>query len=64
MNLQNKESEFALTNERGQSSTVKLISKYVPVPVTLEPRESINNMGSLRVDVISGHDLIAADRGG
>ncbi|KAH8835823.1 C2 domain-containing protein [Flagelloscypha sp. PMI_526] len=45
-------------------TTVTIESRYVPVPVTLEPRESINNQGTLRVDVISAHDLIAADRGG
>lgn len=30
----------------------------------LDPSESINNMGNLRVDVLSGHDLPSADRNG
>lgn len=30
----------------------------------LDPSESINNMGKLRVDVIDGHDLPSADRNG
>ncbi|KAF8320471.1 tricalbin [Clavulina sp. PMI_390] len=62
----NKEADFELFHkERNERvATVKLLAKYVPVPVQLEARESINNMGSLRVDVISAAGLRAADRGG
>ena len=56
---------FTLTNESGEhTSTVELEARYVPVPVTLEARESINNQGILRVDLLEGRDLRAADRGG
>ena len=39
-------------------------ARYVPVQIRLEPRESINNMGVLRVEVISAKGLLAADRSG
>lgn len=38
--------------------------KYVPVKMVLDPSESINNMGTLRVDVLDAADLPAADRNG
>ncbi|KAF8342603.1 tricalbin [Cantharellus anzutake] len=60
-----KEAEFILTDQNSRrTSKVKLMAKYIPVPVTLEPRESITNMGLLRVDVLGARDLLAADRGG
>lgn len=42
--FQNQESDFELRNNRGEKTgTVKLLSKYVPVPAKIEPRESINS---------------------
>ena len=38
--------------------------KYLPVKMRLDPSESINNMGNLRVDVHDAADLPAADRNG
>ena len=38
--------------------------KYLPVKMQLDPAESINNMGTLRVDVLSAENLPAADRNG
>ena len=38
--------------------------KYIPVKMQLDPSESINNMGTLRVDVLDADDLPAADRNG
>jgi Ca2+-dependent lipid-binding protein len=46
------------------TSTVEIESRFVPVPVKLEARESINNQGTLRVELIDGRDIVAADRGG
>lgn len=62
---------------------VNIEARYVPCPVVLEPRESINSMfiflghvllllllttapdqGLLRVNLFSGHDIRAVDRGG
>lgn len=46
------------------SFSVKFSTKYVPIVLELDPSESINNMGELRVDVLDGQDLPAADRSG
>lgn len=60
---------------------MEIEARYVPVPVKLEPRESINSelanlvvcrslltsyvdQGTLRVDLLDGHDIAVADRGG
>ncbi|KAJ7139747.1 C2 domain-containing protein [Mycena epipterygia] len=56
--------QFTLQDEDRGSSTVMIESRYVPVPVTLEPRESINNQGTLRVDLLDGTDIRGVDRGG
>ncbi|KAL1677515.1 C2 domain-containing protein [Schizophyllum commune] len=57
--------DFTLKDQDDEKmSIVTIESRYVPVPVKLEPRESINNQGVLRVDLIAGHKIRAADRGG
>ncbi|KAJ7462762.1 C2 domain-containing protein [Mycena galericulata] len=56
--------QFTLQDEERPPSTVMIESRYVPVPVTLEPRESINNQGVLRVDLLDGSDIRGVDRGG
>jgi Ca2+-dependent lipid-binding protein len=38
--------------------------KYLPVKMQLDASESINNMGTLRVDVLDAADLPSADRNG
>lgn len=38
--------------------------KYLPVEMKLDPSESINNMGTLHVDVLDADDLPSADRNG
>ncbi|KAG5648236.1 hypothetical protein DXG03_006194 [Asterophora parasitica] len=56
---------FTLVDEDDRnSSTVNIEARYIPVPVALEPRETINNQGILRVDLIDGDKIHAADRGG
>ncbi|PCH33337.1 tricalbin [Wolfiporia cocos MD-104 SS10] len=47
-----------------KKSTVTLEARYVPVPIVLEARESINNQGTLRVDLLDGQDIRGVDRGG
>ncbi|KAI0374503.1 tricalbin [Pilatotrama ljubarskyi] len=58
--------EFTLVdpNDEDRKSTVKLEARYLPVPIKLEARESVNNQGMLRVDLLDGHGIHAADRGG
>ncbi|THV06045.1 tricalbin [Dendrothele bispora CBS 962.96] len=56
---------YTLTDQDDKSaSTVRIEARYVPVPVQLEPRESVNNQGTLHVQLVDAHDLPAADRGG
>ncbi|GBE78423.1 Uncharacterized protein SCP_0113110 [Sparassis crispa] len=47
-----------------KTSTIEIETRYVPVPMTLQPRESINNQGSLSVELFDGRDIPAVDRGG
>ncbi|KAJ6574724.1 C2 domain-containing protein [Mycena capillaripes] len=57
--------QFTLQDSEGRSSsTVMIESRYVPAPVKLEARESINNQGVLRVDLLDGSDIRGVDRGG
>ncbi|KFY31117.1 hypothetical protein V493_01382 [Pseudogymnoascus sp. VKM F-4281 (FW-2241)] len=53
-----------LKDDKGHVSTVKVSLKYIPVQMLLDPSESLNNMGTLRVDVLDGTDLPSADRNG
>ena len=53
-----------LKDEENRTATVKVSLKYIPVKMHLDPSESINNMGRLRVDILDGADLPAADRNG
>lgn len=74
-----------LTDQNGGNrSTVTISAKYVPVPIKLEMRETVNSKsyqyqadwsrltapclcedtGIIRVDVLEGHGLKAADRNG
>ncbi|KIY68099.1 hypothetical protein CYLTODRAFT_395974 [Cylindrobasidium torrendii FP15055 ss-10] len=56
---------YTLTSEDcDRVSTVTLEARYVPVPVTLEARESVNNQGTLRMTVLRARDLPAVDRSG
>lgn len=42
--FQDKPAEFMLTNENGGNrSTVTISAKYVPVPIKLEMRETVNS---------------------
>jgi hypothetical protein len=53
-----------LKDEENRTATVKVSLKYIPVKMQLDPSESINNMGNLRVDVLDATDLPAADSNG
>ncbi|EPE09723.1 c2 domain-containing protein [Ophiostoma piceae UAMH 11346] len=60
----NNPTVLKLKGEDGKISSVKVSLKYIPVQMRLDPRESINNMGNLRVDVLDGENLPAADSNG
>jgi len=53
-----------LKDDQGQICSVKVSLKYIPVKMELDPSESMNNMGKLRVDVLDATDLPSADRNG
>ncbi|KAL2155163.1 hypothetical protein VTH82DRAFT_3839 [Thermothelomyces myriococcoides] len=60
----NNPTVLKMRNEDGETYSLKVSLKYVPVKMQLDPSESINNMGNLRVDVLDAHDLPAADSNG
>ncbi|TEA16499.1 Uncharacterized protein C8034_v001273 [Colletotrichum sidae] len=53
-----------LKDKENRPSSVKVSLKYIPVKMQLDPSESINNMGTLRVDVLDAQDLPSADSNG
>lgn len=53
-----------MKDEDGNTYSIKISLKYVPVKMKLDPSESINNMGNLRVDVLDAQNLPSADRNG
>ncbi|KAH7918365.1 tricalbin, partial [Leucogyrophana mollusca] len=59
-----RRSTFTLTDDEERVSTIEIEARYVPVPVKLEARESVNNQGMLTVQLLEGKDIRAADRGG
>lgn len=59
-----KPTELTLKGDDGSVSTVVVNLKYLPIEMKLDPSESINNMGILRVDVLDAAELPAADRNG
>ncbi|ERT02180.1 hypothetical protein HMPREF1624_00478 [Sporothrix schenckii ATCC 58251] len=60
----NNPTTLKLKDEEGRVSSVRISLKYIPVQMELDPRESINNMGNLRVDVLDAENLPAADSNG
>lgn len=59
-----KPTELVLKGNNGGVNKVVVNLKYMPVQMQLDPSESINNMGTLRVDVLDAADLPSADRNG
>lgn len=56
--------EFRLHNAAGaQVASVVIECRYIPIDLHLEPVESVNNQGYLRVDLVHARNLRAADRG-
>ncbi|GAB1213885.1 hypothetical protein ATERTT37_003038 [Aspergillus terreus] len=56
--------ELVLRGNEGELSKITVSARYIPVRMKLDPRESINNMGTLRVNVLDAADLPSADRNG
>ena len=62
--MQYTPTDLVLRSDNGEVSKVTVSARYIPVKMKLDPRESINNMGDLRVDVLDGAELPSADRNG
>ncbi|KAJ3948212.1 Tricalbin-2 [Colletotrichum fioriniae] len=60
----NNPTTLKLKDKENRPSSVKVSLKYIPVKMQLDPSESINNMGTLRVDVLDAQDLPSADSNG
>ncbi|OTB02287.1 hypothetical protein M426DRAFT_24771 [Hypoxylon sp. CI-4A] len=60
----NNPTVLRLKDEENRTATIKVSLKYIPVQMALDPSESINNMGNLRVDVLDAADLPPADSNG
>jgi hypothetical protein len=60
----NNPREYVLKGNGGGVYKVKISLKYIPVEINLDPSESINNMGDLKVDLVEGKNLPSADRSG
>ncbi|KAF1981931.1 tricalbin [Aulographum hederae CBS 113979] len=56
--------QLSLRDDRGHEAKVTVSLQYLPIKMKLDPSESFNNMGKLRVDVLDAADLPAADRNG
>lgn len=56
--------QLHLKSADGRDSKITISLRYIPVKMQLDPSESFNNSGSLRVDVLDAADLPAADRNG
>ncbi|KAH9860893.1 hypothetical protein IAQ61_010628 [Plenodomus lingam] len=56
--------QLVLKDKSGRENKITVSLKYIPVKMRLDPSESFNNQGTLRVDVLDAADLPAADRNG
>ncbi|KAI5306644.1 hypothetical protein KEM56_007815 [Ascosphaera pollenicola] len=63
-NCLNTSRELSIRGENGHTSKVTVSMKYVPVKMILDPEESINNEGQLRVSILDAANLPSADRNG
>jgi hypothetical protein len=56
--------QLILKDTHGRDNKITVSLKYLPIKMNLDPSESFNNQGSLRVEVLDAADLPAADRNG
>ncbi|KAF2124600.1 tricalbin [Dothidotthia symphoricarpi CBS 119687] len=56
--------QLSLRDKSGRENKITVSLKYIPVKMRIDPSESFNNQGTLRVDVLDAADLPAADRNG
>ncbi|KAF9160081.1 hypothetical protein DFQ26_005899 [Actinomortierella ambigua] len=56
--------EIPILDKTDLRGKIHLKFEYLPVPIELEPKERLDNMGNLSCNLIRGRNLLAADRGG
>jgi len=56
--------QLSLKDKSGRESKVTVSLRFLPLRMQLDPSESFNNTGNLRVEVLDAADLPAADRNG
>jgi hypothetical protein len=56
--------QLTFKDKDGRENRITVSLKYLPIKMQLDPSESINNQGNLRVDVLDATELPAADRNG
>jgi Ca2+-dependent lipid-binding protein len=56
--------ELTLRDSQGRESKITVSFRWIPIDMHLDPSESFNNSGNLRVDVLDAADLPSADRNG
>ncbi|EMC99805.1 hypothetical protein BAUCODRAFT_351320 [Baudoinia panamericana UAMH 10762] len=56
--------QISLRDDQGRVSKITVSMRFLPIEMQLDPSESFNNSGNLRVDVLDAIDLPAADRNG
>lgn len=56
--------QLSLKDKSGRESKVTVSLRFIPLRMQLDPSESFNNTGNLRVEVLDAADLPAADRNG
>ena len=56
--------QIAMRDPQGRESKVTVSMRFLPVQMQLDPSESFNNSGNLRVDVLDAKALPSADRNG
>jgi Ca2+-dependent lipid-binding protein len=61
---QHTPTQLILKDNRGNENKITVSLKYLPIKMQLDPSESFNNQGTLRVEVLDAADLPAADRNG
>ncbi|KAI7818249.1 C2 domain-containing protein [Gamsiella multidivaricata] len=55
---------FPIVDKHDQRGSLHLKFEYLPVNIELLPKERLDNMGNLTVNLVRAKNLIAADRGG
>ncbi|KAF9331752.1 hypothetical protein BG006_005409 [Podila minutissima] len=55
---------FDILDKNDKCGTLRLKFEFLPVPITLLPRERLDNMGNLTINLVRAKDLVAADRSG